>query len=320
MLQNAIEDGDEEFDYNEDVPRNRSNKWQRGRHERTHADDDEADFDLFSAITSASFVSKMQQQQIWDLFVRKLIPNKKAYATHRKYKEAFLPTVTQDIIIKDRFTGEVKVFSSKRFPRKRYKRKYYDVLAILFHTKINELAQFHLSIHDGDAANAIGRAVAERALGVTMGIDGVPHSVSSTKKMTCMALKFDGCDLTYNYGILIRAKEFDADPPMLLNRFVNDFIHEGCRCKLRLLIMDMPMRAFVLNIKQFNAHYGRLMDDYVVCYVFTNMPIFQDAINALRKENHERMVEAYVIRHATWLASREQSKATKNLANWHLDL
>ena len=263
LLQNATEDDEVDFDNNEDVPKNRANKWQKAMHERQRGDDDDADFDLFSAITSKSFVSKMQQREIWDLFVRKLHPDKRAFKTHRKLKESCLPTVMQDIILRDRATGEVKVFSSKSFPRKKYKRKYYDVLAIMFHTKINQLAQFHLSLHSGDAADVIGKAVAERSLGVTMGIDGVPHSVSSTKKMTCMTIKFDQCDSTYNYGILIRAKDFDVEPPTLLNRLVADFTHEGCRCKIRLLIMDMPMRAFVLCMKQFNAHYGKNVASHV---------------------------------------------------------
>ncbi len=248
------------------VPHNRANRWQKGTLDNCDVDSDTGKFDLFSAIASKKYVSKMQQSEIWDSFVRVMAPDSKTYKTYRLTKEKGMPAVRQDIFLKDRVTGQVHVFSSKRFPRKKYQRKRYDILAIFFHTKINELASFHLNLHNGSEAHAIGEAVANRTLGVTMGIDGVPHSVSSTKKMTCMALQFDNCQLVYNYAVLIRAREFDMEQDLLLTRFVDDFTDEGCRCRLKLLIMDMPMRAFVLNMKQFNAHYGNAIVNLVAVY------------------------------------------------------
>ncbi len=219
------------------------------------ADQDQA-FVLFSQISAEHYAGKTLQMDLWNRFYRRVSDDAKRFEANRSSMEKDYPKVSLDIILKEKATGELKMFTATKFPRKRYRRNEYQPLSIYYHCNISDVANFHARIHKDDERKAILSKLREKSLLFNLGIDGVPHSKSGSKKMTLLSVQFDGCKLIYNSGVYIRASNYSVTAPALLQRFVNEAKKEDFPLRLNHLVMDLVMKCYVLNIKQFNGSYG----------------------------------------------------------------
>ncbi len=233
-----------------------TNTWQKGFHEGEEIVNQSDAFKLYTAVAGEKFMNKGQQESVWNNFYRKVSDECNSYRSHRRKIEKSIPKTMLDIIVKRKVDQQIQVFTSDRFPRKQYQKKKFDILAIYYYVKLRDLVDFHLSLHQGDEATEIKRNIAEGTVNIDIGIDGVPMSNSGTRKLTEIGLQFEGCQLIYNYGLLVRAKIFNVSHEILLSKIIKDLTMRDCCCRLKHLVMDIPMRDYVLHIKQFNAFYG----------------------------------------------------------------
>ncbi len=251
-------DQDAEDDVYYDMENARMSEWQ---HAKKRVDDPSENQDqaflLFSQISAEHYAGKTLQKDLWNRFYRRVSDDAKRFETNRLTLEKDYPDVSLDIILKERATGQVKMFTATKFPRKRYRRNEFQVLSIYYHSDVSDIAKFHASLHEGDARKDILVQLRQKKLDFNLGIDGVPHSKSGSKKMTLLSVQFLGCKLIYNTGVYVRANNYSVTAPALLQRFVNEAKNDDFPLRLKYMIMDLVMKCYVLNIKQFNGSYGK---------------------------------------------------------------
>ncbi len=231
--------------------------WQPSRNKvkNPKADQGQA-FTLFSQIASKHFAGKSLQKDLWNRFYREVSDNAKRFESNRKQQEKDYPTVSMDIILKQRSNGKIKMFTARNFPRKKFRRNDFQVMSIYYHCDVSEIAKFHASLHESEKRLDIFDQMKRRNLKFNLGIDGVPHSKSGAKKMTLLSVQFEECQLIYNTGVYIRANNYNVSAGTLLQRFVNEAKKIDFPLKLKYIIMDLVMKCYVLNVKQFNGSYG----------------------------------------------------------------
>ena len=240
-------------------PNFQPHEWHAGRHENENANKKTTkEFEKYSSVCSQLYVTPRQQQGLWDNLFRNMSdPKSPCWRTLRDAQRKDFPDVTLHITLRSRRSGRILYYSADRFPRALYARNAYDVLAIHYYTTLESVADYHITVHSGAKQERIKRDWESQDLNIITGVDGVPHSVSSTKKMTLTAIKFTECRLIYPFAVMVKAKHFDVTSKEMIGPLVSQLREPKCHVKMIRLIADMPMRSFLLNTKQFNGFYGK---------------------------------------------------------------
>ncbi len=246
----------DDFDFSDAEP-TLTGEWHHGRRDMDNAKHDpQQAFVLFSQISAKHFAGRTLQKDLWNGFYRVVANDAKRYETNRKRMEKDYPTVSMDITLREKSSGQLRVFTAKHFPRTRFRRNEFQVMSIYYHCDVSDIARFHAEIHNEGKKRSIKYELDRKNYHFNLGIDGVPHSKSGAKKMTLLSVQFEDCRLIYNTGVFIRANNYSVSAATLLQRFVNEAKTITFPLKLRYVVMDLVMKCFVLNIKQFNGSYG----------------------------------------------------------------
>jgi hypothetical protein len=204
----------------------------------------------FSLMRAHKCMTHAAAEGSWD-FLKKMSScvNIPTYATVRRRVGKHIPTASMTFVIKNHQDDTTLKVKGTQFNALRYGSTLnYTVVSEKCTVSLEEMQRFHHQMHM--KCKDVNQLVND----IDLSFDGVPLDNSTHKKMMIYSVRFVGCKVCYVFGCHIYTGVSGYSVEEVLGPIVQE-LEESSFLRLRYVLADAPMRAFLKCIKGHNGYY-----------------------------------------------------------------